>query len=54
MAIGVGGGLDYRTLPEVLDGAPAAGRVAVGRGVVARAILVGLDRALRDLRKLAV
>jgi pyridoxine 5-phosphate synthase len=52
MAVGIGGGLGYRSLPEVLEAAPAAGRVAVGRAAMARAILVGLDRALRDLRAL--
>ncbi len=34
---------------ETLDAAPAAGRVSVGRSALARAMLVGLDRALRDL-----
>jgi pyridoxine 5-phosphate synthase len=52
MSIGLGGGLGYRSLSEVLEGAPAVGTVAVGREVVSRAILVGLDRALRDLKKL--
>lgn len=52
MSIGLGGGLDYRSVSEVLDGSPAVGRVTVGRAVVSRAILVGLDRALRDLKKL--
>ena len=53
MAVGVGGGLGYRSLAEVLDAAPAATRVAVGRAAVARAALVGVDRAVRDLRALA-
>jgi pyridoxine 5-phosphate synthase len=52
MAVGIGGGLSYRNLGEVLEAAPAAGRVAVGRAAMARAVLVGLDRALRDLRSL--
>lgn len=52
MSIGLGGGLGYRNVSEVLEGAPAVGAVAVGREVVSRAILVGLDRALRDLKKL--
>ncbi|MFP8878916.1 MAG: pyridoxine 5'-phosphate synthase [Myxococcota bacterium] len=52
MSIGLGGGLGYRTVPQVLEGAPAVGGVAVGRELVSRAILVGLDRALRDLKKL--
>jgi pyridoxine 5-phosphate synthase len=52
MSIGLGGGLGYRTLPEILDAAPAASRIEVGRAVVSRALLVGLDRAVRDLRAL--
>jgi pyridoxine 5-phosphate synthase len=50
MRIGIGGGLGYRTLHEVLDGAPAVEWIAVGRAAIARSLLVGLDRALRDLR----
>lgn len=50
MAIGIGGGLGYRTLREVIEAAPVADRIAVGRAALARAVLVGLDRALRDLR----
>ena len=48
----LGGGLGYRNLPEILDAAPAARRVSVGRAALARAILVGLDRALRDLQSI--
>ena len=51
--VGVSGGLGYRSLREVLEAAPAAERVAVGRAALARALLVGLDQALRDLRALA-
>jgi len=47
--LSLGGGLGYRNLRETLDAAPAAGRVSVGRSALARAMLVGLDRALRDL-----
>jgi pyridoxine 5-phosphate synthase len=52
LGIGVGGGLGYRNLREVLIAAPAVECVAIGRAAVARAVLVGLDRALRDLRTL--
>lgn len=52
LRVALGGGLGYRNLREVLAVAPAAESVAVGRAAVARAILVGLDRALRDLRAL--
>lgn len=52
MAIGLAGGLSFRSLPEVLDASPAASWVTVGRAAVGRALLVGMDRALRDLRAL--
>ncbi len=49
LAIGAGGGLGYRSLREVMAAAPAIDRVAIGRAALARAVLVGIDRALRDL-----
>ena len=52
MSLSLGGGLGYRSLREVIDAAPAAESVAVGRAALARALLVGLDLALRDLRAL--
>jgi pyridoxine 5-phosphate synthase len=52
MHISAGGGLDYRSVGEVIENAPALAAVAVGRAAIARAVLVGLDRALRDLRAL--
>lgn len=48
MKLSIGGGLDYRSLPEVLPMAPSATRVAAGRAIVARALLLGMDRAVRD------
>jgi pyridoxine 5-phosphate synthase len=48
--ISLGGALDERTLPEVLAVVPSADRVAVGRAFSARALLVGVERAVRDLR----
>jgi pyridoxine 5-phosphate synthase len=51
LGVAVAGGLGPRTLPDVLAAVPAAERVVVGRGVAARALLVGLDRAIRDLRE---
>jgi pyridoxine 5-phosphate synthase len=52
LSLGVGGGLGYHALPEVVQAAPSAEHLAVGRGALARAMLVGLARALRDLRAL--
>jgi pyridoxine 5-phosphate synthase len=52
LGLGLAGGLGYRSLPEVIQAAPAAERIAVGRAALTRSVLVGLDRALRDLRAL--
>ena len=49
LGIGLGGGLGFRSIPDVLAEAPAAEHIAVGRAALSRALLVGLDRALRDL-----
>ena len=50
LAIGLGGGLGFRSLRELLEAAPAVERVAVGRAAITRALLVGLDRSVRDLK----
>jgi len=50
MRIAIGGGLGYGTVSEILDGVPATECVAVGRAAISRALLVGMDRAIRDLR----
>jgi pyridoxine 5-phosphate synthase len=50
LSVGIGGGLAMRDLGSVLGAAPAIQRVAVGRSLISRAILVGLDRAVRDFR----
>jgi pyridoxine 5-phosphate synthase len=50
LRIAIGGGLGYATVSEVLDGVPATECVAVGRAAISRALLVGMDRAIRDLR----
>ena len=52
LEVGIGGGLDYTRVREVLAAAPACERVACGRALVTRALLVGLDRAVRDFRSL--
>lgn len=48
LRIAVAGGLDDRNVREVLEAAPSAARVVFGRGLARRALLVGLDRAVRD------
>jgi pyridoxine 5-phosphate synthase len=50
--VSAAGGLGYRSMRELIEYAPVVAAVAVGRAAVARAVLVGLDRALRDLRAL--
>lgn len=50
MSVAVAGGLDDRNVEEVLEAAPSAERVVFGRGLARRALLVGLDRAVRDFR----
>jgi len=50
LGIAVAGGLDERSVAEVLEAAPSVERVVFGRGLVRRALLVGLDRAVRDFR----
>lgn len=50
MGIALAGGLDDRNLRDVIDAAPAADRIVLGRSLTRRALLVGLDRAVRDHR----
>jgi pyridoxine 5-phosphate synthase len=52
LSLGLCGGLGFRNVREVLEAAPAADRVAIGRAALTRAMLVGIDQALRDLRTL--
>jgi pyridoxine 5-phosphate synthase len=51
LPVTLAGGLGPRSLTEVLALAPSAERVVVGRALAARALLLGLDRAVRDLRE---
>jgi pyridoxine 5-phosphate synthase len=51
MAVAVGGSLDHASLGPVLDAVPVATTVVVGRAWVGRSLLVGIDRATRDLRE---
>lgn len=49
LRVSLAGGLDDQSLPEVLARVPSAEFVAVGRAFSARALLVGIERAVRDL-----
>jgi pyridoxine 5-phosphate synthase len=51
LSVGIGGGLGLHSLDGVLAAAPVIQRVAVGRSLISRAILLGLDRAVRDFRE---
>ena len=51
VSVGLGGRLDERTLAALLGAAPDCQWVAFGREWVARCLLVGVDRATRDLRE---
>ncbi len=50
VSAGVGGGLDLASLAPVLEAAPSLEWVSAGRGLVERALLSGLERAVRDWR----
>jgi pyridoxine 5-phosphate synthase len=50
LPVSLGGGLDWRSLRPFAQRVGALERVAVGRALVARAVLVGIQRALEDLR----
>jgi pyridoxine 5-phosphate synthase len=51
LEVGLAGGLGPRDLATVLAAAPVAERIGVGRAFVARALLMGVERAVRDLRE---
>lgn len=50
LSIGVAGALGAREVSEVLEAAPVVERVTIGRSFVNRALLVGIERAIADLR----
>jgi pyridoxine 5-phosphate synthase len=50
LPVRAGGALDARRLRALLAAAPVVEGVTVGRELAARALLVGIDRAVRDLR----
>jgi pyridoxine 5'-phosphate synthase PdxJ len=52
--VALGGRLDEHSLGPVLEAAPIATSVTVGRAFVRRAALVGIDRAVQDLRERVV
>jgi len=51
MGAGAGGGIVIAALGPLLDAAPSLEWIAVGRGLAERALLVGVERAVRDFRE---
>jgi pyridoxine 5-phosphate synthase len=51
LEVGLAGALGLRDLAPALAAAPVTERVCVGRALVARAALVGVERAVRDFRE---
>lgn len=51
LQVSLGGGLDERSGAGIAARVPTAQRIAVGRAFVARALLVGAERAVRELRE---
>lgn len=52
LRVHAGHGLDYHNYPTFKQRVPHVCEVSIGFAVVARAVLVGLDRAVRDMRLL--
>lgn len=50
-AVAVGGGLDRAGVRAVLDAAPSVERLVIGRALIGRALLVGMDRAVGEIRQ---
>ena len=51
MGVGVGGGLDYTTIKAFRD-LPEIDEFRIGHSIVSRSILVGMERAVRDMKLL--
>ena len=49
MRVHAGHGLNYHNIGAILD-VPALEEVNIGHAIIARAVFVGLDRAIRDMR----
>jgi pyridoxine 5-phosphate synthase len=50
--ISIGGGLDFRNVDTILNAVPMAVQVSIGRSLLTRSLLIGIDRAIRDFRAL--
>jgi pyridoxine 5-phosphate synthase len=52
LRVHAGHGLDYRNVPLFRETVPHVAEVSIGFAVVARAVMVGLDQAVRDMATL--
>ena len=50
LEVGLAGSIDAASGRRLLEFVPSAERIVVGRALLGRALLVGMDRAVRDLR----
>lgn len=52
LQINAGHGLNYDNLPEFLERVPHLDTLNIGHSIVARAVLVGMERAVREMKEL--
>lgn len=50
LRVHAGHGLDYRNVPRFRETVPHVAEVSIGFAIVARAVMVGLEQAVRDMR----
>lgn len=50
LRVHAGHGLNYRNIPLFRDAVPYVAEVSIGFAVMARALMVGMDQAVRDMR----
>ena len=52
LQINAGHGLNYENLPEFLNTVPHLDTLNIGHSIVARAVMVGMEQAVREMKKL--
>ena len=50
LRVHAGHGLNYRNVPRFRESVPHVAEVSIGFAIVARAVMVGMDQAVRDMR----
>lgn len=53
LQINAGHGLNYGNLPEFLEAVPHLDTLNIGHSIVARAVMVGMEQAVREMKELA-